>query len=89
MGSGTLLTEELSDALKRIAISENGFLFDPGTGKSYRVNETGLLILRALQNRISESDCLDTIQQHFDISESRLRQELEVFTTRLRAILGV
>ena len=31
--------------LKHLAISKNGFVFDPGTGKSFTVNENGLELL--------------------------------------------
>jgi hypothetical protein len=34
---------------KNIAISENGFIFNPLTGDSFSVNETGLFILQKLK----------------------------------------
>ncbi|MBL1278123.1 MAG: PqqD family protein [Ectothiorhodospiraceae bacterium] len=32
--------------LQHLAISENGFVFDPSTGKSFTVNETGVELLK-------------------------------------------
>ena len=49
-----------ADVLKRLAISESGFIFDPGTGYSFSVNETGLTILRELQ----KGEQADTILEH-------------------------
>ena len=33
---------------KNIAVSETGFLFDPNTGESYNLNNTGQLIIKLL-----------------------------------------
>jgi hypothetical protein len=34
---------------KNIAISENGFIFNPLTGDSFSVNETGIFIIQKLK----------------------------------------
>jgi len=35
-----------SKLLQHLVISENGFVFDPSTGKSFTVNETGVELLK-------------------------------------------
>ena len=35
-----------SDVLKRLALSDSGFVFDPVSGNSFTVNGSGLAILR-------------------------------------------
>jgi hypothetical protein len=36
-------------ASKRLAVSESGFVFDPVSGQSFSVNETGLVVLHLAQ----------------------------------------
>jgi len=50
---------------KNIAISENGFIFNPMTGDSFSVNETGVFIL---QNLMDEYD-LDTYTAEKDLND--------------------
>ena len=44
------INEESLALFQRLASSESGFVFDPVSGQSYTVNETGLALLRLLQN---------------------------------------
>jgi len=50
-----------------IAISESGFLFDPLTGESYSLNQTGREILELLKMEKSESEIKKTILSSYDI----------------------
>lgn len=78
--------ELLPDAksLERLAVSESGFVFDPVSGHSFTVNETGLSILRALQ----QDRRLDTLRagllEEFDIDETTLERDLLEFLGSLR-----
>ncbi len=38
-----------SEALKNLALSDTGFVFDPTTGNTYTLNETALAIVRLLK----------------------------------------
>lgn len=40
-------------ALKEIAISESGFVFDPRSGQTFNMNRTALAALRALKDGVS------------------------------------
>ena len=68
-----------TDAIKRLAISDSGFVFDPAIGKSYTANESGLWILRQLQ----QDNSIDTIEhkalQEFDVSSDQLERDLTDF----------
>lgn len=57
-----------ADVLKRLAISESGFIFDPGTGYSFSVNETGLSILRGLQKGEQPDNILESLINEYQIS---------------------
>ena len=50
------LGEILMGYLQQLAISDDGFIFDPTSGQSFTVSDTGLFILKGLKqgNRTSE-----------------------------------
>ena len=63
---GQLSTEKLTfntDTFKRLALSDSGFVFDPVTGKSYTVNDTGFWLIKQLQKN-SNLDVLHTQITH-------------------------
>ena len=63
---GQLSTEKLTlntDTFKRLALSDSGFVFDPVTGKSYTVNDTGFWLIKQLQKN-SNLDVLQTQITH-------------------------
>ena len=70
--------------LERLAISESGFVFDPVSGHSFTVNETGLEILRSLQ----QDRHLDALQEHlsveYDVDRVTLDRDLLEFLGSLR-----
>jgi hypothetical protein len=86
--AGAAIDEQnlLPDAksLERLAISESGFVFDPVSGHSFTVNETGLAILRAIQR----DRRLDTLQQRlleeYEVSAAMLDRDLLEFLGSLR-----
>jgi hypothetical protein len=63
---GQLSTEKLTlntDTFKRLALSDSGFVFDPVTGKSYTVNDTGFWLIKQLQKN-SNLNALQTQITH-------------------------
>jgi len=77
---------ELPDllALKRLAISESGFIFDPETGHSFSVNETGMFILKELQNNQNPSQVQQAIVNSYEISNRDAERDLIEFIGLLR-----
>jgi PqqD family protein of HPr-rel-A system len=39
----------MGNPISSLAVSDTGFIFDPRTGHTYSVNQTGLAVLRALK----------------------------------------
>lgn len=70
--------------LKRLAISESGFIFDPETGHSFSVNETGMLILKALKNDQSLEQILQFITDSYEISARDAERDLIEYIGLLR-----
>jgi len=71
-------------ALKRLAISETGFIFDPSTGHSFSVNETGLIILQDLQQHKSLDEILESLLTEYQIGQAQLERDLIEFVGLLR-----
>ncbi|HVY37137.1 MAG TPA: PqqD family protein [Polyangia bacterium] len=49
-------TISMNTRLAELAISDTGFIFDPGTGATFNVNATGLVALTALREGVDPSD---------------------------------
>lgn len=48
--------------LKSLAVSTNGFVFDPRTGHSFTTNTSGLTILKGLQQGKSTDEIVSVLQ---------------------------
>lgn len=72
--------------LSRLAINDEGFIFDPATGESYVANETGLLMLRAIQAGKSDDAAAAELTQAYDVSTEDALHDLADFRSRLQAL---
>jgi len=70
--------------LQRLAINDEGFIFDPETGNSYTVNKTGLFIIKLLKEGKSEEEIVKALSEKFDVSEEDARRDLVDFVEQLR-----
>jgi hypothetical protein len=69
---------------KNIAISDEGFLFNPATGDSFSTNGTGAEIISLLKQEKSISEIADEICQIYDVDKLLLEMDLEDFTALLK-----
>ena len=72
--------------LGRLAVSDEGFVFDPTTGDTYLMNRVGTAILRGLQHGRNEDEVVQDIVQEFDCAEEVVTRDVADFTDRLRTI---
>ncbi len=72
------------DRLRHLAISEEGFIFDPITGNSFTTNKTGLFILSRIRQGISEEDIVSAMKERFDVEGVELQKDLTDFIEQLR-----
>ena len=70
--------------LERLAINDEGFIFDPETGNSYTVNKTGLFIIKLLKEGKSEEEIVKALSEKFDVSEEDAGRDLVDFIEQLR-----
>ena len=70
--------------LNHLAVSEEGFIFDPETGNSYTVNQTGLFILELLKEGKSQDEIVDALTEEFEVSPEEAQRDLIDFLEQLR-----
>lgn len=70
---------------KNIAISETGFIFNPLTGDSFSVNETGLFVLRKLKEEENEEAILKAFQDEFELDRNTAEIDLNDFLSMLKS----
>ena len=70
--------------LARLAINEEGFIFDPVTGNSFTTNQMGLWILKRLKEGKQVSDILAEMIEQFDVDAETAERDLTDFVEQLR-----
>ncbi len=69
---------------KNIAISESGFLFNPGNGDSFSLNDIGLDVLTLLQKDKNRQEIVSFITSKYEVDASDFEKDLEDFRMQLR-----
>jgi hypothetical protein len=77
-----------SQSLRRLAVSESGFVFDPVSGHHFTVNETGLEILRQLQKEQNLPELLALLAEEYSVSTRELERDVVEFAGMLRKFIG-
>lgn len=69
---------------KNIAISETGFLFDPSTGDSYTLNESGRKVMELLRLGKSLEEISEEMTSHFEVDKFTFEKSFFDFLSVLR-----
>ncbi len=75
----------MNEKLKRIAMNDDGFLFDPETGISYTTNAIGLEILRKMKETGNLDDLSDMLQNNFEVTREEAERDLIDFQELLKS----
>jgi len=70
--------------LSHLAISAEGFIFNPSTGDSFQVSQTGLQIVNALREDKSENEIAQTLSDTYDVSLENAQRDLADFKSNLK-----
>ena len=73
-----------SRTLADLAISDNGFIFDPLAGATFSVNPTGLCVLQLLKEGLSQHDIAQRLVERFDKATSDAARDVDEFVRQLR-----
>jgi hypothetical protein len=66
-----------------IALSENGFVFNPSTGDSFTLNNTGKEVLLLIKEGKNISEITDLMAEKYDVDRNILERYLSDFMNDL------
>jgi len=69
---------------KNIATSEEGFIFNPGTGDSFSTNDIGTEIISLLKEDKSQQAIIDTICSGYDVDQNQFEKDLDDYLIQLK-----
>lgn len=69
---------------KNIAVSETGFLFNPGTGDSFSANPVAAEIIQLLKNGQTISSIKQQILEKYEVLPSQVDRDLDEFINQLK-----
>jgi PqqD family protein of HPr-rel-A system len=69
---------------KNIAISESGFVFDPGSGESYSLNQSGLEIISMIRQGKSMEEITGFFTSKYDVEASSFERYYYDFIATLK-----
>lgn len=70
---------------QNLAVSETGFLFNPGTGESFTVNPIGGEIIEMLRKGTGREELIDTIAINYQIDRNAFEKDLQDFLGLLKS----
>lgn len=71
--------------LKKLAISETGFIFDPTTGYIFTTNPIGILIIKALKDGKDFEEIKEVITKEYNCKEDAIEEDIYDFINQLRS----
>jgi len=69
---------------KNIATSEEGFIFNPGSGDSFSTNGIGVEILSLMKKEKSTEEIIQILCSKYDVDESQFEKDLDDFLSQLK-----
>jgi len=69
---------------KNIATSEEGFIFNPGTGDSFSTNPIGAEIIALLKENNGLEQIKARITETYDVEEVQFEKDLDDFVSQLK-----
>lgn len=67
---------EPTNRLRNLAISDTGFVFDPSTGNTFLLNETGIFILRKLVQGCERDAVVEALVEEYDVDVEQAGRDL-------------
>lgn len=67
-----------------IAVSDNGFVFNPASGESFSVNPVGLEMLNLLRKGLTNEKVIEEIEAKYQVDSSMLERDLNDFIEMIK-----
>ena len=80
--------ESSQELYHRLALSESGFVFDPVSGQSFTVNETGIELLRLLQQSTDLQEIQTALADIYDAQPNEFERDINDFTSSLSELMS-
>lgn len=71
-------------ALRELALSDTGFVFDPTSGATFTVNAAGLCVLRAMKEGLSRPAIAAQLRERFEVRGGDVERDIDEFAALLR-----
>jgi hypothetical protein len=69
---------------KNIAVSDSGFIFNPGTGDSFSTNPIGIRIINMLKEQKDDEAIKEAIIAEYNVDEATIEIDLNDFINMLK-----
>lgn len=69
----------MNTRIKDLAISDSGFVFDPFSGGTFTLNETGRVVVGALREGLSESQIVERLRSGFEGVTPKVEEDVRDF----------
>ena len=69
---------------ENLAVSDNGFVFDPETGESFTVNQVGVSIIKQLQTDPDHDTLIQILEEEYEIDSLTLEKSIHDFMTMMQ-----
>ncbi len=67
-----------------LAVSENGFVFDPKTGESFTVNKVGVEIINQLKKTSDLDKVMKNIESNYEVDHYTLEKSITDFVNMMQ-----
>lgn len=69
---------------KNIAVSETGFMFNPGTGDSFSANPVAAEIIQLLKSGQTQEAIKNVLLEKYDVQSTQVDRDLDEFFIQLK-----
>ncbi|MBI5397739.1 MAG: PqqD family protein [Verrucomicrobia bacterium] len=72
--------------LSHLALNDEGFVFDPTTGDSFQVSQTGLAILGALRDGKGDDEIAQSLVKKYEVTLEDAKRDVADFRGQLKTV---
>ncbi len=76
----------MHSTLARMALNEEGFMFDPQTGESFLVNDTARELLEGLKQGLDQRQLAERLAAEWEVEPAEAERDVMDFLQQLRSL---
>jgi len=78
------MTAATTERLTQLAISPSGFVFDPRSGATFTLNDTGRVLVEGIRDGLGLDELVEALADRFDAAGADLRRDALEYARLLR-----